>query len=211
MNDIISRCLSCPVKSQLNLLMTLTTSAFYFVNVLTRSQDSRYSLVSPILVGCRCAILMDEKVCARLTELGCHHRNIVPCKIFTVKRLLQEYRPVPGMHVKHPFHVCVPINCVPGNDTILWESILLSKERFCCGAAYWMKNNASYKVTSRSLLNTGCCLENTGTCDSSKKQNWLHPASLKAARSLCTFVLGSAGACNIALSDAIIQRDHSIC
>lgn len=29
------------------------------------------------------------------------------------------------------------------------ESILLSEEHRCCGAAYWTKNNAAYKVTSR--------------------------------------------------------------
>lgn len=29
------------------------------------------------------------------------------------------------------------------------ESILLSEERCCCGTAYWTKNNAFYKVTSR--------------------------------------------------------------
>lgn len=91
------------------------------------------------------------------------------------------------------------------------ESILLSEERCCCGPAYWMKNNAFYKVTSRLLLNTGGCQENMGMGDSFEKQNWLHPLSLKAARGPCPFVLGSAGACNIALSDAIIQRDCSVC
>lgn len=59
------------------------------------------------------------------------------------------------------------------------ESILLSEERCRCGAAYWTKNNnASYKVTLRSLLNTGPPLgeHGSGVTASRSRTDYIHRA-----------------------------------